>query len=152
MEGATGVANGGIYMASHSMPLIYSVNSSPLPLIKYQPLTLRGYLVQLRFNYSRTSVMWTPKGRTKNVHNSEVSTLVKLGVATGHRLHKFISDFSSAPHVINGRPLRTYHVHVEKVSMGWGVHKRRVSTRQGSTVINQQQSFLFIHQSKSGQS
>ena len=35
--------------------------------------------------YSRTSVMWTPKGRTKSVHNSEVSTLVKLGVAAGHR-------------------------------------------------------------------
>ena len=38
----------------------------------------------LAFKYSRTSVMWTPKGRTKGVHNSEVSTLVKLGVATGH--------------------------------------------------------------------
>ncbi len=31
--------------------------------------------------YSRASVMWTPKGWTKSVHNSEVSTLVKLGVA-----------------------------------------------------------------------
>ncbi len=38
-------------------------------------------------DYSRTSVMWTPEGRTKSVHNSEVSTLVKLGVATGHRSH-----------------------------------------------------------------
>ncbi len=28
--------------------------------------------------------MWTPEGQTKSVHNSEVSTLVKLGVATGH--------------------------------------------------------------------
>ena len=28
--------------------------------------------------------MWTPKGRTKSVHNIEVSTLVKLGVAMGH--------------------------------------------------------------------
>ncbi len=32
--------------------------------------------------YSRTSLMWTGKGQTKSVHNSEVSTLVKLGVAT----------------------------------------------------------------------
>ncbi len=31
--------------------------------------------------YSRTSLMWTAKGQTKSVHNSEVSTLVKLGVA-----------------------------------------------------------------------
>ncbi len=38
-------------------------------------------------HYSRTSVMWTPKGRTKSVHNSEVSTLVKLDVPMGHRLH-----------------------------------------------------------------
>ena len=36
-------------------------------------------------NYSRTSVIWTPAGRTKSVHNSEVSTLVKLGVAMDHR-------------------------------------------------------------------
>ena len=37
--------------------------------------------------YSGTSLMWTAKGQTKSVHNSEVSTLVKLGVATGHRPH-----------------------------------------------------------------
>ncbi len=29
--------------------------------------------------YSGTSLMWTAKGQTKSVHNSEVSTLVKLG-------------------------------------------------------------------------
>ena len=34
--------------------------------------------------YSRTSLMWTAEGRTKSVHNGEVSTLVKLGVATDH--------------------------------------------------------------------
>ena len=34
---------------------------------------------------SRTSVMWTPEGQTIRVHNSEVSTLVKLGVAMSHR-------------------------------------------------------------------
>ncbi len=33
LEGATGVANEGKYTASHWMPLIYSVNSSPLPLL-----------------------------------------------------------------------------------------------------------------------
>ena len=33
------------------------------------------------YEYSRTSVMWTPEGRAKSIHNSEVSTLVKLGVA-----------------------------------------------------------------------
>ncbi len=32
--------------------------------------------------------MWTAKGRTKSVHNSEVSTLVKLAVARGHRAHR----------------------------------------------------------------
>ncbi len=32
--------------------------------------------------------MWTAKGQTKSVHNSEVSTLVKLGVAMGHRAQK----------------------------------------------------------------
>ena len=31
--------------------------------------------------------MWTPEGWTKSVHNSEVSTLLKLGVAMGHRMH-----------------------------------------------------------------
>ncbi len=31
--------------------------------------------------------MWTAKGQTKSVHNSEVSTLVKLGVVTGHKAH-----------------------------------------------------------------
>ena len=38
--------------------------------------------------------MWTPKGRTKSVHNSEVSTLVKLGVAMGHRLHTIVPFLS----------------------------------------------------------
>ena len=28
--------------------------------------------------------MWTPKGRTKSVHNSEVSTVVKLTMWTGY--------------------------------------------------------------------
>ncbi len=82
-------------------------------------------------NYSRTSVMWTPKGRTKSVHNSEVSTLVKLGVATGHRLQEFISDFSSAPHIINGRPLRTYHVQVEKLSTGLGCPQQKGVHKEG---------------------
>ena len=43
--------------------------------------------ISIKSKYSRTSVMWTPKGRAKSVHNSEVSTLVKLGVATGHIAH-----------------------------------------------------------------
>ena len=29
------------------------------------------------YNYSRTSLMWTPKGRAKSLHNSEVSTVTK---------------------------------------------------------------------------
>ena len=39
--------------------------------------------------------MWTPKGPTKSVHNSEVSTLVKVGVAIGHRLHTMVPFLSS---------------------------------------------------------
>ena len=35
--------------------------------------------------------MWTAEGRTKSVHNSEVSTLVKLGLATGHTAHDVLS-------------------------------------------------------------
>ena len=34
-------------------------------------------------NHSRTPVMWTPESLIKSVQNSVVSTLVKLGVATG---------------------------------------------------------------------
>ncbi len=57
--------------------------------------------------------MWTPKGRTKSVHNSEVSTLVKLGVAMGHRLVPF------------RRSHMTYYVHVENVSTGVGCPQKR---------------------------
>ncbi len=35
------------------------------------------------WKYSRTSLMWTPEGRPKSVHNSEVSTVVKLTKWTG---------------------------------------------------------------------
>ena len=62
-------------------------------------------------NYSRTSVMWTSEGRTKSVHNSEVSTLVNLGVTTGQ-------------HKTPGK----------KCPQWWGVHKGEVSMGQGSTV------------------
>ena len=59
--------------------------------------------------YSRTSLTWTAKGQTKSVQNSMVSTLVKLGVATGHKYGK------------TGR---------EK-----SVHSGGVSTGRGSTVF-----------------
>ncbi len=54
-------------------------------------------------------MIWIPEGRTKSVHNSEMSTLVKLGVATGQRSH---------------------------CPQGWSLHKGGVSTGQGSTVIH----------------
>ena len=54
--------------------------------------------------------MWTPKGRAKSVHNSEVSTLVKLGVAMGQ----------------DSIRKRNYHVHVEKVSTGVGCPQKGV--------------------------
>ena len=71
--------------------------------------------------YSRTSLMWTAKGQTKSVHNSEVSTLVKLGVATGHRGHHSLS-----------------------CTCGTRVHKGGVSTRWGSTLISLQQCIDFL--------
>ncbi len=40
----------------------------------------------INIKYSGTSLMWTPKGRTKSVHISEVSTVVKPGyVDTSYR-------------------------------------------------------------------
>ncbi len=71
----------------------------------------RSYTVdKIGYNYSRTSLMWTAKGQTKSVHNSEVSTLVNLGVAMGYRAH-----FESLG----------YHVHVEQVSIGVDCPQRR---------------------------
>ena len=37
-----------------------------------------GKIMFLAPNYSRTSLMWTPEGQTKNVHDCGVSTAVKL--------------------------------------------------------------------------
>ena len=34
----------------------------------------------MRLRYSRTSIMWTPESRTKSVHNSKVSAVVKGAV------------------------------------------------------------------------
>ena len=66
--------------------------------------------------------MWTHEGRTKSVHNSKVSTLVKLGVAIGHTM--------------------AYHVHVEKyVSTGVDCPKRRGVHKVGSPIIDLQQFF-----------
>ena len=67
--------------------------------------------------YSRASVMWTPKGWTKSVHNSEVSTLVKLGVAMGHRLHTMVPFLSSHKGL--------------SCTCGKGVHRGGVSTKAG---------------------
>ena len=36
------------------------------------------------YRCSRTLIMWPPEGQAKSVHNSEVPTLVKLGVVMGH--------------------------------------------------------------------
>ena len=42
----------------------------------------RGYQKFRHANFKYTvELMWTAKGQTKSVHNSEVSTFVKLGVA-----------------------------------------------------------------------
>ncbi len=72
--------------------------------------------IVLHLKYSRTLQMWTANGQTKSVHNSEVSTLVKLGVATGYR----------------GKPNRLG----EKCPQCWGVHSSsEVSTGLGSTVL-----------------
>ncbi len=51
--------------------------------------------------------MWTAKGPAKSVHNSEVSTLVKLGVARATQ------------------PTMSYHVHMEQVSIGVDFPQRR---------------------------
>ncbi len=83
---------------------------------------------QLKVLYSRTSVIWTPKGRTKSVHNSEVSTLVKLDVAMGHRLHTIV-PFPNSHKCLSFTCGKS--VHRDGVSI-----KRRVSTRWGSSVIN----------------
>ena len=50
----------------------------------YYELSAAKHISHSLLKYSRASVMWTPKGRTKSVHISKVSTHVKLGVATGH--------------------------------------------------------------------
>ncbi len=64
--------------------------------------------------------MWTPKGRTKSVHNSEVSTLVKQAVSMDHRLIGLYKENKWAG---------------QKCPQGWGVHKGGVSTGRGSTVV-----------------
>ncbi len=65
--------------------------------------------------YSITSLMWTAKGRTKSVHNSEVSTLVKPVVATGYKAH-YIGKTKRA-----GRKVST----VVGCPQQWGVHRAR---------------------------
>ena len=63
--------------------------------------------------------MWTPEGRTKSAHNSEVSTLVKLGVAT-----------------IGNNYIGKTNGPGKKCPWWWGVHKGGVSTERGSTVCD----------------
>ena len=72
--------------------------------------------------------MWTPKGRTKSVYNHEVSTLVKLGVAMGHRLHTMVP--------FNRIIIRKTKGPGKKCLQRWGVLKGGVSTGRGSTVLN----------------
>ncbi len=73
--------------------------------------------------------MWTPKGRTKSVHNSKVSTLVKLGVAMGHRLHTMVPFLSS--HKGLSCTYKENKPAGQKVStkvgcpQRWGVHRAR---------------------------
>ena len=64
--------------------------------------------------------MWTPEGRAKRVHNSEVPTPVKLpvGVATGSSAT--IGLYKNGPD--------------KKCPQWWGVHKSGVSIGRGSTV------------------
>ncbi len=56
--------------------------------------------------------MWKAKGQTKSVLNSEVSTLVKLGVAMGHTAHPSLS-------------YRENQMGREKCPQWWGVHRVR---------------------------
>ncbi len=56
--------------------------------------------------------MWTPKGRTKSVHNIELSTLVKLNICTG---------FGQCTTGYIGKP----NGPEEKCPQKWGVHRAR---------------------------
>ncbi len=68
---------------------------------------------RIKEEYSRTSVMWTPEGRPKSVHNSKVSTLVKLSVAMAT---VYIIENKRA-----GQKLST----VVGCPQRWGVHRAR---------------------------
>ena len=76
------------------------------------------YTESFRITYSRTSVMWTPKGRAKIVHNSEVSTLVKLGVVWATDCTQWYHFFNR---IIQGK----------QTGRAKSVHKGRVSTKAG---------------------
>ena len=76
-----------------------------------------GSLKRPKGKYSRTSLMWTPEGRPKSVHNSEVSTVL--------RLMKYIGKTERA-----GGKVST----VVGCPQLWGVHNCGVSTGRGSTV------------------
>ncbi len=71
--------------------------------------------------YSRTSLTWTPKGWTKSVHISEVSTVVKLRLLLSSCLAYYMLK-------LNG-PL-------DKCPQERGVHIGGVSTGRGSTVVD----------------
>ncbi len=90
-----------------------------IKILESKPIFRHLYGKQMIKHYSRTSVMWTPEGRTKSVHNSEVSTLVKLGLAMGHRIHNILPlDFS-------------WH-HGLSCTCETSVHRNGVSTTQRS--------------------
>ena len=51
-----------------------------------RPLFYKKISLFFRKLYSRTSLMWTPDSRTKSIHNSGVSTVVKQLVSTPAKL------------------------------------------------------------------
>ena len=67
--------------------------------------------------------MWTPEDQTKSIHTSEVSPLMKLGLAMGHSETHLNASYKEA----NWPGKKCPH---------WrGVHKGKVSTGWGSTVL-----------------
>ncbi len=81
--------------------------------------------------------MWTPNGRTKSVHNSELSTLVKLGVATGHIADHSYFQFNPGPLTLGQKTtVHTGEVSTVHTSETWytGLYREN-QTNSGSVFL-----------------